>query len=157
VDIRDVPSSREETDRAVADRLEALWGEGEAIGEAGDLISGVINFEPPLSRNLQESWKLFNVRKNNEMPARAAPVWLDLVQAMMGYALEDAELAMACFIPDWRSPELALQLLRLWAGGRRFWNQPGPYKRWPAERVDKRASDQQRWAPVDFALEAIRG
>ena len=76
---RDLPGTKEETDVAIGDRLEELWEDGSPVSEAGDLISGMIHFEPSLSKNLPESWKLLNVWQNNEMPARAAPVWLDLV------------------------------------------------------------------------------
>ena len=46
---------------------------------------------------MQESWKLLKVWQQNELPARSAPIWLDLCLALMGYALADKDLPLACF------------------------------------------------------------
>ena len=67
------------------------------MSEAGDLVSGMIHLEPSLGKNLPESWKLLKVWQENELPARSAPVWLDLCLALMGYALADGDLPLACF------------------------------------------------------------
>ena len=95
---RRMPSTVEATDTAISDCLESMWENGSPMGVAGDLISGLSHFMPSLAKGLTESWRLFKVWQRNEMPNRAPPVWLHLVHALMGYALGDGDLAMACWI-----------------------------------------------------------
>jgi hypothetical protein len=95
---RSIPTIVEATDTAISDCLESMWEDGSPMGAAGDLISGMSHFTPSLGKGLTESWRLFKVWQQNEMPNRAPPVWLQLVQALMGYALGNKDMAMACWI-----------------------------------------------------------
>ena len=90
-----LPSSPLETDEVLADYLEEAWAEGEPRALVGDTLSGLQHFIPSLKRGLNDSWRLFGTWSKTEMPSRARPLLPDQALAMAGFALEEADPAMA--------------------------------------------------------------
>ena len=82
-----LPSHREGLDGLLAEYLEFLWSSGEGRGLASDTLAGLQDFDPRLKGKLALSWRLLKAWHVNEIPNRAAPIPVNVLQAMMGWAI----------------------------------------------------------------------
>ena len=85
-------------DEVLGDYLEEAWADGETRALVGDTLSGLQHFIPSLKRGLNDSWRLFGTWFKAEIPSRARPLLPEQVLAMAGYALEEADVAMAAVL-----------------------------------------------------------
>jgi len=63
-----------DVDGAVGDAIELAWDTGLSRALAGNLICGLEHFVNPLRGKLKESWRLWKVWGQREVPARAPPL-----------------------------------------------------------------------------------
>ena len=89
-----LPSTAAKMDEILGDYLEEAWADGEPRALVGDTLSGLQHFIPSLKRGLNDAWRLFSTWSKTE-PSRARPLLPDQVLAMAGFALEEADVAMA--------------------------------------------------------------
>lgn len=81
-----LPSSLVEFDLLVADYINALWEEGEGRSLAANVLSGLQHYRPFLRRNLPCAWRLIGAWGRRELPARADPVSILVLEALCGLA-----------------------------------------------------------------------
>ena len=75
-----------------------MWQNGEPLLTVGDGLSSLHFFEPWTKKKIPHAWKLFQVWKRIEIPSRAAPLTLELVQSMSAYELDHGNLEMAALL-----------------------------------------------------------
>ena len=63
-----------ELDAAVGDAIELAWDTGLSRALVGNLLSGLEHFVNPLRGQFKESWRLWKVWGQREVPARAPPL-----------------------------------------------------------------------------------
>jgi len=63
-----------ELDAAVSDAIELAWDSGLSRALVGNLLSGMEHFVNPLRGQFKESWRLWKVWGQREVPARAPPL-----------------------------------------------------------------------------------
>ena len=74
-------------DEALCLFIQAAWEQGEPIGAATDLLSGLSHFLPRLRGGLRGAWRLVSAWSKNEKPQRPAPFSQDTLYAFAGAAL----------------------------------------------------------------------
>jgi len=72
-------------DENISVYIDHLWQEGDPRGYAGDLLSGLQHQIPALRGQLPSGWRLLTAWRKAELPTRATPFTLFLVQAAAGY------------------------------------------------------------------------
>lgn len=82
-----LPPSASQMDKVVADYLEYLWAQGAGRSSGSNLLAALQDKQPQLKGKLQESWRLMKTWVTNEVPNRAPPLPLELLECMTGYAL----------------------------------------------------------------------
>ena len=70
---------------ATVELVEELWAEGEPLGLANDMLSGLQHFVPDLRGQLRQAWRLTRAWAQAEPPHRAAPASPLLVLAVAGF------------------------------------------------------------------------
>lgn len=75
-------------DGAVAHYIEVLWEEGEPRYLAEDTICGLQKFVPMTKGHFQESWMLVSAWQRHELPTRATPMSMLILQAFLGAAIQ---------------------------------------------------------------------
>ena len=88
-------SNPEEFDVLVSEFIEDLWASGEPKSWANDTCSGLQHLVPNLRGKLVGSWRLFKAWSKTELPNRATPMSLVVLQAFMGIALKEHDLNRA--------------------------------------------------------------
>ena len=83
-------------DAAIGDAIELAWDSGLSRAMIGNLICGLEHFVNPLRGKLKESWRLWKVWGQREVPARAPPL------------SGRATLALCWYMWVWGYPEAAL-------------------------------------------------
>ena len=83
--------------------LEDLWENGDPKSWAGDAISGLQYYVPPLRRHLHSSWRLFEAWGRLELPARAPPLSEPILLGIVGRAFSSGSrellvLGVLCLI-----------------------------------------------------------
>ena len=78
----------EELDVLLGAYIETLWQEGEPKGWATFTLAGIQHFAPRFRRHLPGAWRLRSAWDRLELPQRAPPLTLDVVQALAGLACE---------------------------------------------------------------------
>ena len=73
-------------DELCSDFICSLWDEGEARSLGCNFLSGLQHKVPALKRHLNASWRLIGAWGRHEMPARAPPLTLELMEALCGEA-----------------------------------------------------------------------
>eukprot|EP00435_Cladocopium_sp_Y103_P007352 s1653_g2.t1 len=84
-------------DAQACEYLEWLWEEGLSLSLAGDCLSSLQYFQPSCRKRLQGAWKLLKVWQLHELPARAPPFTLQILEVVMGRMAEilpDAALGL---------------------------------------------------------------
>ena len=82
----------EEFDLPVSEFIEYLWVSGEPKSWANDTCSGLQHHVPNLRGKLVGSWRLLKAWSKTELPNRATPMSLVVLQAFMGMALKEHDL-----------------------------------------------------------------
>ena len=83
----ELPSKLLHMDGIVADYIEHLWQEGEGRALASDTLAGLQDRQPQLRNRLSASWRLMKTWNVNEVPCRAPPMTLDVLEGLVGWAL----------------------------------------------------------------------
>ena len=81
-----LPNSHRELDLVVSDYLERLWAQGAGRTEGSNALAALQDSQPHLKGKLLQSWRLMKTWVVNEVPNRAPPLPLELLEAMVGYA-----------------------------------------------------------------------
>ena len=82
-----LPRQKEALDPLVCEYLEHLWSSGSGRALASDCLAGLQNETPRLRGHLQGAWRLMKAWHMNEIPSRAPPLPIFVLQAMIGWAL----------------------------------------------------------------------
>ena len=85
-------SNPEEFDILVSEFIEELWVSGEPKSWANDTCSGLQHHVPNLRGKLVGSWRLLKAWSKTELPNRATPMSLEVLQAFIGIALKEHDL-----------------------------------------------------------------
>lgn len=80
------PSDDVDLDGSVAKYIDHLWEEGDPRYWAEDTLSGFSKYIPSLRGTFKLSWSLVTAWQRNEPPQRCAPLSLDILLAMVGFA-----------------------------------------------------------------------
>ena len=90
-----LPHSTALLDHIVGDYLEHLWAEGFGRTAASNVLAGLQDAHPSLKGKLPESWRLLKTWVTHEVPNRAPPLPLEMVESMVGYAIFKKDHAFA--------------------------------------------------------------
>eukprot|EP00438_Fugacium_kawagutii_P023460 Skav220956 [mRNA] locus=scaffold1928:76101:77213:+ [translate_table: standard] len=82
-----LPSQKRLLDGLTSDYIEHLWAEGEGRALAADAIAALQDREPQVRGCLQGTWRLMKTWNTTELPNRAPPMPLEVLEAMVGHAL----------------------------------------------------------------------
>jgi len=85
-------------DGSIAKFVEQLWQEGDPRYWAEDMLSGFTKMIPSLKGGFRLSWSLVTAWQRNEPPQRCAPLSLDVLLAMIGYAVQRGWLGMCALL-----------------------------------------------------------
>ena len=80
-----LPKEGSRLDAVVSDYVEHLWATGEGRALAADTLAGIQDTQPQMKGRLQGSWRLLKTWNVNEIPCRAPPMPLDVLEALIGY------------------------------------------------------------------------
>ena len=81
-----LPASLVEFDLLVSEFINVLWEEGEGRSLAANVLSGLQHYRPFLRKHLPCSWRLIGAWNRRELPARADPVSILVLDALCGLA-----------------------------------------------------------------------
>lgn len=93
----DLPTSYDRLDHEVAEYINHLFQEGEALTKAGWLLSGIKRLYPRVRRELAISQQWYGNWVREHTPTRATPITWKLVQAFVGACLQ-AKLPRMAFL-----------------------------------------------------------
>ena len=82
-----LPTQAAALDSVVGDYLEHLWASGAGRTEGSNILAALQDVQPRLKGKLVESWRLLKTWTTHEVPNRAPPLPLEVVHAMVGYAM----------------------------------------------------------------------
>ena len=82
-----LPTSALGMDTLLSDYLEHLWASGFGRAEASNVLAALQDVQPHLKGKLAQSWRLLKAWSTHEVPNRAPPLPLDMLEAMVGYCL----------------------------------------------------------------------
>ena len=71
----------------IADYLEHLWALGSGRSNASNVLAGLQDAQPHLKGRLPESWRLLKAWVTHEVPNRAPPLPVDMLEALVGFAI----------------------------------------------------------------------
>lgn len=89
--------SIEGLDTQAIEYLNFLWEEGWSLGQAGDTLSALQHYQPSCRKRLQGAWRMLRVWQLHEVPARAPPFSLQILEVVLGRMSEillDAALGL---------------------------------------------------------------
>ena len=92
-----LPTQASLLDGVVSDYLEHLWAAGHGRTDASNTLAALQDAQPQLKGKLLQSWRLLKTWITHEVPNRAPPFPIDVLHAMVGYALfkQKAKLALS--------------------------------------------------------------
>ena len=93
-----IPGTREELDDFIIDYIDYLWQDGEAKAYASDVLSGLQYFVPSLKGSLKGGWRILKAWQQHELPARAPPLDVHVIRAMVGQCFKDKDIEMAALL-----------------------------------------------------------
>ena len=73
-------------DSLVSEYIEHLWASGEGRALASDTVAGLQDTQPRLKGHMPTVWRLLKAWNSNEIPCRAPPLPIEVLEAMVGYA-----------------------------------------------------------------------
>lgn len=82
----ELPTKRQHMDDIVCEYIEHLWSSGAGRALASDTVAGLQDRDAKLRGELQGAWRLLKTRSVNELPNRAPPLPVHVLQAMVGWA-----------------------------------------------------------------------
>ena len=82
-----LPKRVAQMDNLVSDYLEFLWAEGHGKSEANNALAALQDFDPNLRRKLPGSWRLLKAWSTAEIPNRAPPMTLTVLDALCGWSV----------------------------------------------------------------------
>ena len=82
-----LPKRVTDMDLLVSDYLEHLWATGEGKSVANNTLAALQDRDPNLRRKLPGSWRLMKAWLTAEIPNRAAPMTLALLDALCGWSV----------------------------------------------------------------------
>ena len=82
-----LPKRAQALDSVVSDYLEFLWAAGESKSVANNTLAALQDKEPGLKRRLTGSWRLLKAWSTVEIPNRAPPMTLTVLDALCGWFL----------------------------------------------------------------------
>ena len=82
-----LPTTARDLDTVVSDYLEHLWAAGAGRTEGSNILASLQDSQPHLKGKLCQSWRLLKTWVINELPNRAPPLPLEILEIMVGYAL----------------------------------------------------------------------
>ena len=82
-----LPPSAALLDSIVGDYLEHLWAKGEGRTVASNTLAGLQDAHPHLRGKLPGSWRLLKAWVTHEVANRAPPLPLEMLEALVGYAI----------------------------------------------------------------------
>ena len=118
-----IPPSAGDLDRLVGEFLNLCWQEGEPIGYAGRLLSGLQRFHPPLRRCLPTGQQYFKNWQREHVPNRVTPLPVQLLKAMGAAAWLGGHkdlsvilvLGFSCFLRTMEMITLTVQDVQIFA------------------------------------------
>lgn len=90
-----MPATVEDFDLFLCKYVEFLWQDGEGRSVASNTVAGIQFMKPTLRKRLVCTWRLLGAWAKREMPARAPPLTVYLVEAMAGLAMSHNEPQVA--------------------------------------------------------------
>lgn len=81
-----LPKKRDHMDSLVSDYLEELWSSGSSRSEASNFLAGLQDADPKLKHNLPGSWRLMKTWTVQEVPSRAPPLSVKVLEATVGWS-----------------------------------------------------------------------
>ena len=82
-----LPSKASQMDNLVSDYLEFLWASGEGKSVANNALAALQDHDPNLKKKLPGSWRLMKAWNTAEIPNRAPPLTLNLLNALCGWSV----------------------------------------------------------------------
>ena len=82
-----LPRHRYLMDTLIRDYVEHLWSTGEGRALAADTVAGLQDTQPQLRGHLQGTWRLLRTWNTSEIPNRAPPMPVEVLEAMVGHSL----------------------------------------------------------------------
>ena len=89
------PSSPAQLDNLVSDYLEYLWAKGLGRSAASNILAALQDQQPKVKGKMPQAWRLLKAWVTHEVPNRAPPLPLDILEAMVGYSLFKEDFAFA--------------------------------------------------------------
>ena len=90
-----LPTGAMAIDRVCSDYLEYLWAQGHGRSDASNFIAALQDTQPHLRGKLAQSWRLLKAWVTNEVPNRAPPLPLQMLESMVGHALFKKDFGFA--------------------------------------------------------------
>ena len=82
-----LPTKASQMDHLVSDYLEFLWATGEGKSVANNALAALQDYDPNLKKKLPGSWRLMKAWNTAEIPNRAPPLTLTLLNALCGWSV----------------------------------------------------------------------
>ena len=82
-----LPTRVTQMDNLVSDYLEFLWAEGQGKSEANNALAALQDFDPNLRRKLPGCWRLLKAWSTAEIPNRAPPMTMGILDALCGWSV----------------------------------------------------------------------
>lgn len=82
-----LPHTAKELDLVVSDYIEHLWASGAGRSCGSNVLAALQDSQPHSKGKLPQSWRLMKTWVVHEIPNRAPPLPLELLEAMVGYSL----------------------------------------------------------------------
>eukprot|EP00438_Fugacium_kawagutii_P027994 Skav202945 [mRNA] locus=scaffold422:428893:433714:+ [translate_table: standard] len=82
-----LPTQKHLMDGLTSDYIEHLWSTGEGRALAADTLAAIQDAQPQVKGSLQGTWRLLKTWNTTELPNRAPPMPMEVLEAMVGHAL----------------------------------------------------------------------
>lgn len=82
-----LPTQKHLLDGVASDYVEFLWSEGEGRALAADTLAALQDAQPQVRGCLHGTWRLLKTWNTTELPNRAPPMPIEVLDAMVGHAV----------------------------------------------------------------------
>ena len=82
-----LPHTARALDSVVSDYVEHLWATGEGRSSGSNVLAALQDSQPHLKGKLVQSWRLMKTWVINEIPNRAPPLPVEILEILVGYAI----------------------------------------------------------------------
>ena len=90
-----LPREYSQLDGLLCDYLEHLWSSGEGRGLASDTLASLQDTSPRVKGHIPGAWRLLKTWHVNEIPCRAPPLPVRVLESLVGYFLFHDDPLMA--------------------------------------------------------------